>query len=282
MLPKFTYFSPNTIQEALEIASEYSGRYSFLAGGTDLISNMKHEMVNPDAVISLKNLAELSRFELTGKGLFIGASVTITEIVERPETAAFPPLVAACLKLGSLQVRNRGTIGGNISNASPCANTITPLCVLGALVHMSSLKGERIVPIEAFLTGVKKTLLQDGELVTGITLPIQPEDARGGYMEKTRVKGPDISSASVSCLLSKKSKQARICLGSLAPVPKVIDCSDVMFNSAMSFDEKMEQILSQVRSVINPITDQRSTREYRIEIAQVYTRRILSSLFQEV
>ena len=279
MLPNFTFERPETLEQAVHIAVAHTGHYSFLGGGTDLISNMKHNLIKPEVVVDLKIIDGLKKLELNNDGLYIGAAVTVTELIEFEGAQKFPPLVEAAKHLGSLQIRNRATVGGNICNASPCANTVTPLVVLGALVDIVGPDGKRTVAMKDFIIGVKKTVLQPGELVVAIRIPKLPDDAKGGFLEKGRVKGPDIGSANVSCLVSRKAKIVRVCYGSLATTPKVLECGEILDRT--DIDVAIEEVAEKVKDVINPISDQRSTRQYRMVIAEVYTKRLLKALVQE-
>ena len=282
MLRDFEYVRPTSLPDAIALSKQHNGRARFLGGGTDLIANIKNELVEPDVLIDLKGIAELRKVVLDSNGAFIGAGVTITEIINNAELErAFPPLVEACKRLASYQVRNRATMVGNICNASPCANTVPALCVLGASVAVYDGSTTAYVPVQDFIVGVKKTALPAGALVTGVRVPATPADARGGFMEKTRIKGPDIGSASVACLVSKSTGTVRLALASLSPRPVVLDFGAQFAAADVPFDKKIEAALAVVERSISPITDVRSTAEHRMAIAKAYTKRLLTQLWED-
>ena len=281
MLSDFSYYRPETIEEAYMIASKYPDTYSYIAGGTDLLSSINNGIKNPKHIVDIKKIKSMFDFEETKDGLFIGAAVTANVFLESDFVTSYPPLAESLAHLASYQIRNRATIVGNICNASPCANTITSLCVLGAEVIIYTGKDQRTVLVEDFIKGVKKTDLKLFEIIVGLRIPKQFKDVRGGFLEKTRVKGPDIGSANVACLVAQSKSMVRVGLGSLSPAPIVLDFSELFGDNSIPFENKIERVLDEVEKNIKPITDIRSTQDYRTVIAKVYTKRLITALWKE-
>jgi carbon-monoxide dehydrogenase medium subunit len=284
MISDYTYYRPETIGQAFEIASKLPPEsYNYIAGGTDLMPGIQHGLKNPSHVIDVKRIPELQRLEDDENGLFIGGAVTINEYLEHSEIASkYPPLAEAISQLASYQIRNRATFVGNVCNASPCANAITPFCVLEAVMVIFDGSDLKEIPVNDFVQGVKRTALKPYELVVGIRIPALSKDARGGFLEKTRVKGPDIGSANVACLVIRSQNVLRISLGSLNQVPVTLELGELFSDKKLSYEQKLEKAKTQVESGIKPITDIRSTSEYRMNIAKVFTERLIRKLWKEV
>src|SRR5512139_3509371 len=170
-MKKFEYFKPRTLEEALTLFAKYSEKAKWIAGGTDVIVMIKQKAMAPDALISLQGIPGLDRIKLNGS-LSIGPMVT-HRAIEKSELIRknFSALTDAADYLGSVQVRNVATIGGNICTAAPSADTATPLLVLGTQVKIKSLKEERTVSIEEFFKGPGETVLKSGEIVKELVIP---------------------------------------------------------------------------------------------------------------
>jgi carbon-monoxide dehydrogenase medium subunit len=236
---RFSYHKPKTIEDALQLKNEKRGAV-YIAGGTDVMVQIKNQELRPSALISLRNIPELAHIEVNG-GARIGALTTITDIIQHPTLAqAFPVLVEAARRIGSVQIRNVATIGGNLCNCSPCADMALPLLVLEAKVR-----------------------LRTSEIAV--------------FMKKGRVK-MDLAVASVAVLLDMEGdlcRKAHIAAGSVAPVPRRL----------REVEEKLEgtilsvQIISEAQKIakssVAPITDIRSTEDYRREIVGVFVKRSL-------
>ncbi|MEC9487875.1 MAG: xanthine dehydrogenase family protein subunit M [Halanaerobium sp.] len=275
------YYQAGSIEEAIDLLSSKEGKTSLVAGGTDLMVDMKKGFYQPDNVIDIKGIAELAKIELTDKGLFLGATVTCNQVIESEVVQEnYPLLVAAARRIASHQIRNRATLVGNLCTASPGADSAPSLLVLGTTVLVQGPEGKREIRLEEFFTGVKKNALEQGEIVTGLLVDRHAADGRGQYMKKARIKGPDLSAAGVAGFLSKEEGILRFAFGALAPTPKLLDASSLFFAEG-DFAAKKESLLQLVDETINPITDVRSTREYRMRVAKIYTERILNQLWKE-
>lgn len=282
MIREFDYYAPDTIEDALRLLELKEGQVSLLAGGTDLIVNMKKNLFHPDHIIDIKGIEEFSRLEYDEKGLFIGATVTVNQLIhDNTVQEKYPLLVEAARTLGSYQIRNRATVVGNICNASPGADMAPVLLVQGTRVLIQGTNEKREVLLEDFFTGVKKTLLKENEIVVGLVVSPGRMDDRGKYMKKSRIKGPDLSTVGVAGLVSKSNNIARFAYGAVAPTPVLLDFSELVYNTDFDSDTLLNKMYSNIEANINPISDVRSTEKYRLRMAKVYTKRIFSLIWEE-
>ena len=280
MLSKFEYFKPESLEELFEILENNEGNYEFLAGGTDLFVDMKHKNKKPDYIIDVKGIDIFSKIEEREDEIFIGGSVTCNQIIDSElMNENYDVLVQAASEVAAHQVRNRATLVGNLCTTSPGADMFPPLLVLNTKVLVESKEGSREIPLDEFATGVKQNALKDKEVVKGLLVKKHSQDGKGAYIKKRRTKGPDLSAVGVAGFVSKEEKYLGFALGAVAPTPIYLDVSDIFFGEG-SFAEKEEKILNTVLDNINPIDDVRSTKKYRKKMSQVYTRRILSRIWE--
>ncbi|HOL46892.1 MAG TPA: xanthine dehydrogenase family protein subunit M [bacterium] len=270
MLYEFDYISPKNKNELLEIIAEKNGECKILAGGTDLLVDIRNGIIKPKFVVDIKTVKDFPKITYSEKeGLIIGPTITCFDIIENKLIQEkFPALVLTAKELGSTQIRNRATIIGNICNASPCADMSLSLLCLDASVDIISKEGTRRVKIKEFFTGVKKTVLNKGEVVEKIIIPAVMANAKAGFKKLKRIKGHDLSLVSV-CLV-KKGKIMRVAVGSAAPTSVVSD--DIDSNS------DFPTVWSKIEKLINPIDDIRCSKDYRIFMVKVYLERLLKEV----
>jgi len=218
----FQYFEPSTLTEALEILRHYRNRAKVLAGGTDLVVQMKQAKTNPEAVVSLRRLQELSFIEVDS-GIRIGPLTTMGQIASHPEFCGrFSILKEAALAVADVQIRNLATVGGNIANASPSADMPPALVALGAELRLRNQSGERVVALEDFCAGPFCTHLETDELIVEISIDPIPEGS-GAYTWMPKRTTVDETLVGVGAWLicdgDRKCKSARLALSSVAPVP---------------------------------------------------------------
>ena len=201
-MKKFEYFKPKTLEEALTLFAKYGGKAKWIAGGTDVIVMIKQKTMAPDVLISLQGIPGLDQIKFNGS-LSIGPMVT-HRAIEKSEVIKnnFSALTDATDFLGSIQIRNVATIGGNICTAAPSADTATPLLVLGTQVKIKSLKEERTIPIEEFFKGPGETVLKPGELVKELIIPKPLPNTGSAYYKLQRRLALDLPILGVSVLLS--------------------------------------------------------------------------------
>lgn len=276
------YHRPTRLREALELAVlEPSSR--FIAGGTELMLQLRTGDVvpPPEHLISLRRVAELNRIE-TGKRLRIGASVPLTEVAAHPAVRDdFPALAAAIGALGSRQIRNVATMGGNLCHASPCADTAPPLLVYGASVELRGREGAREVRLERFFKSPGETALRRGELLTAILLDPPPPGTRALYRRKGRV-AMDLAMASVAALVLRDGggvvALTRLAVGAVAPVPmRLAETERVLVRR--SFDPAhLAEARAAAEAEVRPISDLRATAAYRRQLVGVFVERALREL----
>ncbi len=266
----FQYRAASSYDEALGWLAELGPQGRVLAGGTDLLINIRAGLMRPETVIDIKRIPNIDQLsDSPTEGLVIGAGVTINELLEREEVIQHYPLLTACAEhLASHQVRNRATVVGNIVNASPCADMAPGLLCLDASIEVRSQAGPRTVPAHTFFTGAKQTILKPGELVSRILIPATTRDAQGGYLKLKRIAGHDLGI--VGAALLKHGDLIRVAVSSAAPTPvRVRD-----FSTADSLDT----VIAETQAAICPIDDVRCTKEYRLFMVGVFLKR----LWQEV
>lgn len=281
-MPSYAYHRPTTLSAALALKSA-TPNSRFIAGGTDLLVAMKkHKLPPPDALISLRNIEDLAGIEV-GDRIRIGSAVPLSDVAQHPIIAQhFPTLIASIAVLGSGQIRNVATMGGNLCNASPAADTAPPLLVHDARVELRSEAHQREIPIEGFFREPGKCAIEDGEVLTAIVLerPSTSTDTRSLFLRKGRVK-MDLAVVSVAVLVELQNgvcRKARIAAGAVAPTPlRLREVEAILEGTQLTDDILIEAQAAAMRSV-SPITDLRSTEEYRRDLIGVYVRRAVEHL----
>lgn len=275
----FDYLRPKSLKEALQQKKIIAGA-KFISGGTDLLVQIKNRELQPPALISLRSIPELATIEING-GARIGALATISDIIQHNELGLnYPVLVEAARRLGSVQIRNVATVGGNLCNCSPSADMALPLLVLEAKVRLRTAKAKREIQINEFFKGPGKSCLSSDEILTDILLDPPHQKAKATFLKKGRVK-MDLAIASLAVLLEMeggKCRKARIAAGSVAPVPlRLYKVEALLAGAALSKDlvSKAQQL---AREIVSPITDIRATEEYRRQIVRVYVKRGLEKI----
>ena len=269
----FAYHRPTTVDAVVDRLQQSAGNVAILAGGTDLIPQLRSRLVQPAMVLDIKGVNELSSLEHTEQGLSIGATVVLNRLLEQqPAAAGYGALVQAVAQLASYPIRNRATLVGNVSNASPCADSVPPLCVLGAEVELRGPQGARRLPVQQFIVGNRETQLAPGELVARVVVPPPGEGSWSGFIKRKRVRGHDLALASVALLRDPAHRQLRLAVGSCSAVPTVLDL-DAMF------DAPDAQLAAQeAMQVISPIDDVRASIEYRRDMVGLMARRLFAAL----
>ena len=265
ILTPFEYHQPTTIKEAVE-ALRSNPDAKPLAGGTDLIPKMKQALIKPRHIVNLKKIPELSVIEENGDKVYIGAAVKLREIEKDETVQRLLPLLNSCVKsIGSVQIRNMGTIGGNVCNASPAADAALGLVALEATVHIAGPEGERHVEAKDFFKGPGLTVLRVDEIVTGFTVPVPAMDTGTCFISVGRT-ALDISTISIAVTLrteGDKVKDAKIALGSVAPTPLRLPEVEKQLKRKKISEKLIEDAARKVSESIQPITDVRGTAEYR-------------------
>jgi xanthine dehydrogenase FAD-binding subunit len=269
------YFAPQKIKEVLEILSRYEREIKIIAGGTDLLVQYFDRLYEVNHWLDLKNIKELKDIRINKNQVEIGAMVTHTQLeISEDIKKYFPILSQAAADIGSPQIRNRGTVGGNIVNASPAGDLLAPLMAYDAQFKLLSIQlGEKIVTAEEFFIGPKKTILEPAQLLIQIILPLPSERTYGSWIKIGKRKALIVATITLALVVemaedNKIVKDVRTCLGSVAPTP--IEIKEVKKKMAgKNFNQLDFTELGQiVEDKISPIDDIRGTREYRKDVAK--------------
>jgi CO/xanthine dehydrogenase FAD-binding subunit len=268
------YFAPQKIEEALEICSKYGKEIKVIAGGTDLLIQYYDRLYEVGSWVDLKNIKELKEIKINQNQMEIGAMVNHTQLENSEDIKRyFPVLSKSAADIGSPQIRNRGTIGGNIVNASPAGDLLAPLMAYKAKFKLLSTQGEKIVPAEEFFIGPKETILEPTQLLTRTILPLPSEKTYGCWIKIGKRKALIIATITLALVIemaedNKTVKDVRACLGSVAPTP--IEIKEIRKKMVgKNFSQLDFNLLGQlVEDKISPIDDIRGTREYRKDVAK--------------
>ena len=275
----FDYYKPRSLEEALDLKKEIPGS-RFIAGGTDLMVQIKSGEAAPPALISLRSISELSLIEVNGNAK-IGALVTVTDLIRNPDIRRyFPLLTEAALRLGSPQIRNVATVGGNLCNCSPCADLALPLLVMEAKVRIRNIVGTQDILIEDFFRGPGDSCLSSGQILTEILVEPPPPNTKAVFKKKGRVK-MDLAVASTAVLLEmegQECRKARVAAGSVAPVPLRLLKVESLLEGKIISPESVLQAQSLGMESVAPITDVRGTEDYRRQITGVFIKRSIEHL----
>ncbi len=275
------YHRPRTLEEARSLKAETPGA-CFVAGGTDLLVQMKGGRRRPGALISLRSVAELAGVT-TGGVTSIGAMTTLTDVLGHPVVSQrFPALASAVRSMASVQIRNVATLGGNLCNASPAADSAPPLLALGAKARIQGLDGEREMPIEDLFAGPGRTCLGRDDILTAILLDSPSARIRGAFLRKTRVH-VDLALASIAVVLEmdpagETCRQARVAAGAVAPTPLRLREVETVLAGRKLTPEVLGRAKELACDGISPISDVRASADYRRHITGVLLGRAVSSL----
>jgi carbon-monoxide dehydrogenase medium subunit len=272
---QFEYAKPKLLDEALEILSKSDNLY-LLAGGTDLVDMIKEGIIQPDIVLDVKGIDQLHKITFENNTLFIGASVTFTELIESGTIEKYFPVIAEMSKtVASMGIRNRATMAGNICSAVPCMDSGPLLTSYEAEIIAVSKKGERRVPAEKWFINSRKTAIEKGEIVKGISIPY-PGKHGGCFVKLGRYEGEDLAQVNL-LILALEDGTFRISYGSVGPTPIRAKKIEEVLNGNAINSLLIEEAMRQVENEIKPITDVRATKEYRMHMAKIMLERGLSA-----
>lgn len=275
---EFDYFKPATINKALDILDKFKQNAALLAGGTDLIVKMKDDIEKPKVIIDIKSIDELNKIEFKNNSLYIGATVTFSDLLDKSIVKKKFPLLWESIKtIASVGIRNRATLVGNICSAVPSLDSGPALLVYESVVNVTSKKGKRKIPISEWFLGPKKNALKPGEIIMGITVPLPKEKNGTCYMKLGRYKGEDLAQAGVGILVSAGDNTYKIAFCALCPTPIRAEKIESILNGNLLDNSLIEKAQDLVCKVISPITDIRATKEYRIHMAKVMLKRSLKT-----
>jgi CO/xanthine dehydrogenase FAD-binding subunit len=268
ILHDFEYFKPASIDETLKLLSSYENA-AILAGGTDLVFNLKQGIATPEAVVDIKGIDELRKIEFKDDRLLIGALVTFNDLIESGVVNdKFPLIIEVSKTVGSMGIRNRATMVGNICSAVPCMDSGPLLCVYEADILVRDQAGDRKIPVSEWFQGNRETSIKEGEFVTGISIPFPVKKHAGCYVRLGRYAGEDLAQVSVA-ILALSDDRFRVAFGSVAPVPIRAKKIETLLNGKKLDNSLIEKARAIIPQEIAPITDIRASKEYRMHTAKV-------------
>lgn len=272
----FEYHKPATLTAAIKLLGKYK-KPAILAGGTDLIAEIKEGMTSPDAIIDIKGLVELKKIEFKKGRLKIGSLATFSQIIEsKAIQSKFPVFLEVAKMVASVGIRNRATMVGNICSAVPCMDSGPILCAYDAIINIKGAKGAREIPVDKWFLGPRKTSLKKGEIVTGVTIALPVKKHAGCYVKLGRYSGEDLAQASVLVLAMPKDTY-RIAFGSVGPTPIRARNLEKLLNGRNLDDSTISEAKLLILKTVFPITDIRATKEYRMHMCQVMFERAIKA-----
>jgi CO/xanthine dehydrogenase FAD-binding subunit len=310
-MKRFEYFKPKTLDEALSLLKQYGRKAALIAGGTDMLVMIKQKTMAPDVLVSLRGIPGLDHIRYDSS-LKIGPMVTHralekSELIRRE----FSALADAVDALGSIQIRNVATLGGNICTAAPSADTAAPLLVLGALATVKSTKGERAIPVDEFFTGPGETVLSEGEILTEIEIPKPLPNTGSAYWKHQRRQALDLPILGVAVLISLDKatvacsdllctaspisavlhsmeedelicKEIRIALGVAAPTPIRTKNAEGLLRGKKLSDELLEEVAATASEEARPRDTLRGEGWYRRDMVKVLVKRMAMKSIERV
>jgi carbon-monoxide dehydrogenase medium subunit len=287
-LPEFDYVKPTSLSEASRILAERPDRARPFMGGTDIFVRMRDGFVRPEIMVDVKHLPGMRGIRYDEqKGLTIGAATTLNEIAAHPAVQTrYPLLVNAVSSVASYQLRNRATLGGNLCNGSPAADTAPATLLLEATLVLNGPGGERVVGAGEFFLGPGATAIQPGELMTAIRFPIPPAGSSGRYLKLGRNKAGDLAIAGVAVLGFPNGTSAgysfRLGLASVAPVPLRAWEAEQTLTDNPPGEETFALAAEKAMEAAAPIDDVRATAEYRKAMVRALALRGLREVWAQI
>jgi CO/xanthine dehydrogenase FAD-binding subunit len=275
------FHNPANLAEACALLSQHGARAKILAGGTDLMVAVNRKLISPEVLVFIGNVG-LDYIKTKGDSLILGAAVTNAEVAKAASVRQKAPLLAqACGSIGSPAIRNMGTIGGNLCNASPAADAAAALMALGADLKLVSSRGERNVDVADFFTGPGETVLQPDEMVKEIIVPIQKAGSGWRWYKLGQRKADVCGAVSVAVTVQMDNgtcSRARIVLGAVAPKPLLARKAAAVLEGKRPDGRLIEEAANVAAEETSPIDDSRSTAWYRKKVSGVLVKRLLSEI----
>jgi carbon-monoxide dehydrogenase medium subunit len=280
------YRAPESLDDALSIKRKYGADARVIAGGTDLILRMRDQVFSPKVLIDLRRVS-LAAISCHAGEMHLGAYLTLSQMLASAEVAVvFPALVEACRWFAGPPIRNRGTLGGNIVNASPAADLVPPLIAYDAKIVLVSSSGNRVLPLMEFFTGPGKTVMKPDEILTEIRVPLPPPDTAATFIKLGQRQSMAISIVNLSTRLTlnaaRRVSDVRIVLGSVAPTAIRALAAEAILKGKELSNDQLEQAAKVASSEISPISDVRSSKDYRRRMTEVLVRRALMAARDEL
>jgi CO/xanthine dehydrogenase FAD-binding subunit len=278
MMVELRYEAPQSLEAAVALLAGANGMARVLAGGTDVIVQMETDLIEPELLVDIKKIPELRRIVAENGGFRIGAAVPGMEIVDHAAFAkTWPGVIDGVRLIGSIQIKGRATVAGNLCNASPAADSVPALVAAGAVARIVGVNGTREAPVESIPVGPGKTSLAKGEIVASLFLPPRPAHSGDAYLRFTPRTEMDIAVVGVGVSLTLDAKgvctAARVALGAVAPTVLLVrEAADALIGTPLD-DAALDRLAKAASAACRPIDDKRGTKEYRIKVAGVVAKR---------
>ncbi len=281
----FEYFSPRSVEEASQLLLEKGKGAFVMAGGTDLLIKIRRKLLKPAVIIGLKGIPGLDKISFNRKqGLTIGATALLSDVAHHPKILRhFPAIAYAAKSTANTQIRNMGTVAGNLCNAAPSADNAPTLLAMGAEVILAGTQGERRLPLDQFFIGPGQTAIEPGEILTAIFVPTPPPHSGVSYQWISARGKVDISAVGVGVMVTMKGKvcsSAKIALGAVAPTPMRARKAEKILSGKVLSSRMIEKAALEASREAKPISDVRASAEYRKQMVAVLTGRALSEARQ--
>ena len=287
LLPQFEYHEPKTLSEACEFMAEFSGKAKALAGGTDLLVNMKKKLLSPEHLVCVDRVEEMKGIGLSDAEIRIGAAEKVADIASSDDVGkALGALAMGAGNLGSPLIRNLATIGGNLCSARPAADLPPSLIAYGAMVNLMSKEGRRMVAVQDLFTGPGETIMKPEELISEIAVPV-PKEAYGAHYIKLGVRRAlEISIVNVAAFVQLDEDgshiaEARVVLGAVAPTPIRAPSAEEAIRDGRPDGALFTRAAEAAARDAKPIDDYRASAEYRRDMVKVLTKRALMAAYEE-
>lgn len=282
----FEYEAPTSVADAVKVLSKHHGAARPLAGGTDLIDQIRTGRHAPQVVVDIKKIPALSALELSDEGLRLGAAVPCYRIYgDRDVAAVYAALADSARIIGGIQIQSRASIGGNLCNSGPAADSTPSLIALGAVARIAGPAGLRDVPVEDFCTGPGKNVLAPGEILVELNFPARPAHSGSHYRRFIPRNEMDIAVVGVAASVvldnnREKFVSARVALGAVGPTPLFAPEVGRALAGQPVNEQTIEKAASAARSLARPIDDMRGTKEFRLHVTGVLARRVIEEAVQ--
>ncbi len=282
-LPHFEHHQPKSLEEALDLMADHRTSVKALAGGTDLLLRMRAGVLAPGHLVSLGRIAGLRTVDFQeGDGLVIGAGARLAGVAEHPAVQQhYPGLAHACTVMATTQIRNMGTVAGNLANAAPSADTAAPLLAYGASLVVVERGGRRQVPLADFFTGPGATVLEPYELIEAIRVPALPERTSSCYMRISARSQVDIAAVGVAGFITQGLDgdvlRARLALAAVAPTPLLVPEAATILEGQRPDARLAAQAAAACVRAAKPIDDLRASAAWRRQMVQVLSQRVLAA-----
>ena len=277
-MSELRYEAPVTVEAAVELLASVGGVAKVLAGGTDLLIQMRSDLVEPELIVNVKKIGEMQKISAENGGFRFGAAVSGMELVGHEAfAAAWPGVIDGVSLIGSIQIQGRASVGGNVCNGSPAADTTPAMIAAAAVASIAGPNGRREVAVEDIVTGPGQTSIAEDEILVSFFLPERPANSGDAYLRFTPRTEMDIAVVGVGVNLTLDDggicTAARVSLGAVAPTPLLVaEAADALIGTKLG-DTAMADLAAAASAACRPIDDKRGTVEFRTKVAGVLVRR---------